>query len=305
MFITYFFNSLPHVEYDGAILVIKDKLRKEEVDLPEVEQILEDKYQSMKHVKGWDDEEDDYALFTRPSNKKKYKKQFKGRCAYCGKYGHKAVDCPNKKSNENKGFKRRSNQKKKHSTKGEHEGKGHKDMSKIKCYNWGEYGHYACDCPKPCDNANIAKENEQNKGFENMMDLDNSSVNKECAVLCMDIYYEDGDNDIIMYRTQGVSTEEHGKATYGKLTKIESEEEEEVNYNMALCANNSVSLEKKEGDLMRICLTNNVYNVSQSNVSINENTTVNSFDSKVTTVQGPMDDNNEIKSWKACTMEMP
>ena len=43
-------------------------------------------------------------------------------------------------------------------------------MSKIKCYNWGEYGHYACDCPKPCDNANIAQENEQTKGFENMID---------------------------------------------------------------------------------------------------------------------------------------
>ena len=33
-------------------------------------------------------------------------------------------------------------------------------MSKIKCYNCGEYGHYACDCPKPHDNANIAQENE-------------------------------------------------------------------------------------------------------------------------------------------------
>ena len=62
-FITHLSNSLPQVEYEGAILVIKDKLRKEEVDLPEIEQILEDKYQSMKHVKGWDKEEDNYALF--------------------------------------------------------------------------------------------------------------------------------------------------------------------------------------------------------------------------------------------------
>ena len=54
-------NSLPQVEYEGAILVIKEKLRKEKVDLPEIEQILEDKYQSMKNTKGWDDEEDDYA----------------------------------------------------------------------------------------------------------------------------------------------------------------------------------------------------------------------------------------------------
>ena len=68
-FITHLLNSLPQVEYEGAILVIKDKLRKEEVDLPEIEQILEDKYESMKHVKGWDDEENNYALFTSHSNK--------------------------------------------------------------------------------------------------------------------------------------------------------------------------------------------------------------------------------------------
>ena len=71
MFITHLLNSSPQVEYEGAILVIKDKLRKEEVDLPEIEQILQDKYQSIKHVKGWDEEEDDYALFTSHSNKKK------------------------------------------------------------------------------------------------------------------------------------------------------------------------------------------------------------------------------------------
>ena len=48
----------------------------------------------MKHVKGWDEEEDDYALFTSQSNKKKPKKAFKGHCGYCGEFGHKAVDCP-------------------------------------------------------------------------------------------------------------------------------------------------------------------------------------------------------------------
>ena len=151
---------------------IKDKLRKGEVDLPEIEQILEDKYQSMKNVKGWDEGEDNYALYTNHSNEKKYKKQFKGRCAYCGEYGQKPADCPIKKSNQNKVFRGKSDQKKKHSTKGEYKGKGHKDMSKIKCYTCREYGHYACDCPNPCDNANIAQENEQNKGFKNMMDLD-------------------------------------------------------------------------------------------------------------------------------------
>ena len=159
-FITHLLNSLPQSEYEGVIFVIKAKLRKGDVDLPEIEQILEDKCQSMKHVKGWDEEEDDYALFTSQSNKKKSKKQFKGCCGYCGEFGHKAADCPNKKSNQNKGSKGKSEHKKKQSTKGDHKGKGHKDMSKIKCYNCGECGHYVHDCPKPHHNANIAQESE-------------------------------------------------------------------------------------------------------------------------------------------------
>ena len=69
--ITHLLNSLPQTEYEGAILVIKDKLRKGTVEIPEIEQVLEDKYQAMKHAKGWEEEEDDYALFASPSYKKR------------------------------------------------------------------------------------------------------------------------------------------------------------------------------------------------------------------------------------------
>ena len=201
-FITHLLNSLPQSEYEGAILVIKDKLRKDDVELPEIEQNLEDKYQARKHVKGWDKEEDDYELFTSQSNKKKPKKAFKGHCGYCGEFGHKAADCPNKKSNENKGSKGKSEHKKKQSTKGDQQGKGHKDMSKLKCLNCGEYGHCACDCLKPHDNANIAQESEQNKKVKNMLDLDNSRLNKECVMMCTEVQYEDGDEDLIVYGDQ-------------------------------------------------------------------------------------------------------
>ena len=101
MFITHLSNSLPQSEYEGAILDIKDMLRNGDVEVSEIEQILEDKYQAMRHAKGWDEEEDDYALFTSQSNKKKLKKLFKGCCGYCGEFGHKAAYCPNKKSNQN------------------------------------------------------------------------------------------------------------------------------------------------------------------------------------------------------------
>ena len=77
MFITHLLNSLPQTEYEGAILVIKDKLRKGTVEIPEIEQVLEDNYQAMKHAKGCEEEEDDHALFMSPSNKKGPRKHSK------------------------------------------------------------------------------------------------------------------------------------------------------------------------------------------------------------------------------------
>ena len=112
-FITHLLNSLPQTVYEGAILVIKDKLRKGIVEITEIEQILEEKFQAMKQAKGWEEEEDDYALFVSPYNKKGPKKAFKGRCGYCGEFGHKAADCPNKKSNQNKGQKSKKSAKEK------------------------------------------------------------------------------------------------------------------------------------------------------------------------------------------------
>ena len=105
MFITHLLNSLPQAEYEGAILAIKEKLRRSSYDLAEIEPLLEDKYQSMKYVKGWEEEEDNYALFASPAKKKGHKKQFKGQCGYCGEFQHKARIVPTRKVSRKRALK--------------------------------------------------------------------------------------------------------------------------------------------------------------------------------------------------------
>ena len=106
-------------------------------------------------------------------------------------------------------------------------------MSKIKCFNCGEYGHFAHDCPKARDNANIAQESEQKGKSESMLDLDSTSVSEECAMVCTELQYEDASENEVVYGDQGINTEEYEKATYGDLTKTQSKEEDDVKCTVA------------------------------------------------------------------------
>ena len=301
-FITHLLNSLPQTVYEGAILVIKDKLRKGIVEITEIEQILEDKFQAMKQAKGWEEEED--ALFASLSNKKGPKKAFKGRCGYCGEFGHKAVDYLNKKSNQNKGQKPKYQQKRKPWGKGDPKGKGHLDMSKNICFNCGEYGHFARDCPKARDNANIAQESEQNGKPESMLDLDNYSVREECVMVCTELQYEDASEDEAVYGDQGINTEEYEKATYGDLMKTQSEEENEVMCTVAQRANNGVILERKKRRLNNNDPEEKTDDYDQCDTPINEKCTENTFNELTPVAQGPTEDDNKNESRKAWTMEM-
>ena len=118
-------------------------------------------------------------------------------------------------------------------------------MSKIKCFNCGEYGHFARDCLKARDNANIAQESEQKGKSESMLDLDSTSVSEECAMVCTELQYEDASDDKVVYGDQGLNTDEYEKATYGDLTKTQIEEEEDVKCTVAQQANDSMILERK------------------------------------------------------------
>ena len=154
-FITHLLNSLPQFEYEGAILVIKDKLRKETVEFPEIKQVLEDKYLAMKQEKGWEEEEDDYALFASPRPIKGPRKHSKDAVDSVENLDTKQLIVSTRKATKIRARNRKLIKNKQHG-KMDSKGKGLLDMSKIKCFNCGDYGHFARDCPKACDNTNIA-----------------------------------------------------------------------------------------------------------------------------------------------------
>ena len=79
------------------------------------------------------------------------------------------------------------------------------------------------------------------------MDLGDNSVCEECAMICTDayIYSEEEYKDIIVYGDQGISSKTYDEEMYGDLLKNDSDEEPVVKYNVALCTQDSVSLEKK------------------------------------------------------------
>ena len=78
-----------------------------------------------------------------------------------------------------------------------------------------------------------------------MMDLGNSSVCEECAMICTDIYSYEEYDEMVVYGDQGISSRKFDEDTYGELMNTDSDEEKIVKYNVALCAQDSVSLEKK------------------------------------------------------------
>ena len=103
-----------------------------------------------------------------------------------------------------------------------------------------------------------------------MLDLDSASVCKDCVMMCTELQYEDSDEDVVVYGDQRINTEEYKKAMYGDLTKTQSKEEEEVKYNVAQSANDSVSLVRKRRQLNKSIPNEKAHGVSQSDTLINE-----------------------------------
>ena len=167
----------------------------------------------MKKVKGWDDEEDGYALLTSHTNKRKYKNSLKEDVHIVESMDTKQCIAPTRKAIKLK------------------VSSGNPVRNRCTILKESKKERCIQICPKysriivenmaimhvTVQDHVIAQENEQNQEFTNMMDLDNTSVSKECAMVCMDVHYEDWDWDIIMYGDQGVCTKEHNEATYTEL----------------------------------------------------------------------------------------
>ena len=199
----------------------------------------------MKYVKGWEEEEDDYALFASPAKKKGQKNSLKDDVATVERLDTKQLIVLTREARKKRTLKTKPTKRRHKNLKGYSKGKVKTDMTKIKCYNCGEMGHFARNCRKPRENTNIARESEQNQKFGKLMDFGDSSVREECAMICTDVYSDEEYEDLIVYGDQGISTKTYDEETYGDLLKTESDEEPVVKYNVALCTQDSVSLEKK------------------------------------------------------------
>ena len=149
-FLSHIMASLPQEEYQATILILKLKLRVDDLMIEEAETLMDDMYEAVKEVQGWTEDGDELALFV---GKPQFKKTFKGKCGYCGKYGHKGADCHERKAHleykKNKQGKFKPNQNRKPIWKlSNQKGKKKFDISKVKCFYCKQYGHFAKDCPK-------------------------------------------------------------------------------------------------------------------------------------------------------------
>ena len=135
---THILASVPR-EYVSVVEQVKIDRRTDPslITMDEVKKRLKECYLQLNREHGWS--EDEMALNMKSSNNQSRnikrgnkEKFFKGRCAHCGKYGHKKVDCWDLKNKEE--------------ISQESERKVKKDKLHIRCFKCKKIGHYTNEC---------------------------------------------------------------------------------------------------------------------------------------------------------------
>ena len=124
-------------------------------------------------------------------------------------------------------------------------------------------------------------------------------------MICKDIYSDVEHEDIIMYGDQRISTKTYDEEMYVDLLKTDSDEEPVLKHNLALCVQDSGSLEKKGRRLNKDIPSEDDSRLSLSYNTINRTGNEAAFNEEKDTVPCPTSNNDENKSQKACTMGMP
>ena len=137
------------------------------------------------------------------------------------------------------------------------------------------------------------------------MVLDDSSVCEECAMICTDVYSDEEYEEMVVYRDQGTTSRKFDEDMYGELMNTDSDEEKIIKHNVALYAQDSVSLKKKRRWLNRDIPSEDENNLSQSHNDISEIDDKEATNKKIDTIQGPTSYDKEIELQKLWTMGMP
>ena len=124
-------------------------------------------------------------------------------------------------------------------------------------------------------------------------------------MICTDDYSDEEYEEMVVYGHQGVTSRKFDEDTYGELMNTYSNEEQIVKYNVALCAQDSVSLEKKCRRLNRDITSEDENHLILCHNEISKVDNEEAINNEIDTVQGPTSDGEEIESRKAWTMGMP
>ena len=144
--------SLPE-EYDAKVEHLQNKIDENiELSLNTVMEALRTKFnliQQRKKTSNNMNEDETPALFAN-NQQSRGRKQFKGVCRICGKYGHKAEDCWHNEKNKEKNSQKNSQQNPNNNGMNNNNYNSNTDRyeAKIKCFYCNKIGHRAKDCRK-------------------------------------------------------------------------------------------------------------------------------------------------------------